>query len=681
MAALDAAFARAVEGNGQVVGVVAGPGVGKSRLCHEFAESCRARGVEVFTAHALAHASSVPFLPVLEILRAQFGITESDDAATSRTAIEQTVLDLDSALADSVPLLFDFLGVADPDRPMAAMDPEARQRQLFGALNRLRRARSDRGLFVIVVEDLHWLDPGSEAFLETSSTPPPAPASWWSRPSGPSTAAPWAHRSHYAQLPLHRSAAAPAPSSSPICSAPTPRSTGWPTSYGTHAAGTPSSSRRSSGASSRTAAWRGGRGAYKLARTIDQLSIPATVQAVLAARIDRLPDRDKTLLQMASVIGRQCSGAAGRAGRRPRTTMSCAAPLGTLVDGELVYETAPPEEEYAFKHALTEEVAYRSQLTKHRARTHLAVAGALPELDADKLDERAAIVAHHYEAGGSLLEAARWNTRAAAWAGFSHPVEAARHWRRVRALTDRLDQSPRRRTRHERPTAAPRLPLAARRRQRGGPPSYEEEAAPIFAEARLVGPGDAGLRVLFLMSYAGVENLCARSEVSSGHGRRSPQRRNRRPSPTTIPRIVSTGACSSSAASRSPGRHPGDGGDRRRGPFDRPGMVFVSPYAYCQMHLASSPPTAAVSDEGLAALERAAALAAEEHDFEGEAWAHRHWAIFADWAGGDPDAAATHARMAVQWADKSGGPGPAFTCRKGWPPAMPNGANRLRRSG
>lgn len=168
MAALDGALARASGGTGQVVSVVAEPGVGKSRLCHEFAEGVRARGVEVFTAHGLAHARSVPFVPVLEILRAQFEITDQDDAAAARAKIARTAGELDAAIDDALPLLFDFLGVADPERPAPAIDPEARQRQIFGALTRLQRARSARGPFVIVVEDLHWLDPGSEAFWRTS---------------------------------------------------------------------------------------------------------------------------------------------------------------------------------------------------------------------------------------------------------------------------------------------------------------------------------------------------------------------------------------------------------------------------------------------------------------------------------------------------------------------------------
>ena len=408
--------------------------------------------------------------------------------ATARAAIERAVLDLDAALADSLPLLFDFLGVADPERPAAAMDPEARQRQLFGALNRLRRARSDRarlrhgGGGPALARSGERGVPG-----ERRQRRPRHPLCSCVTTFRPEYRAPWAHRSHYGQLPLsplggRRQRRA----GRTICSAPTRRSTGWPNWCGSACGGNPFFIQEVVQSLVEDGSLVGGRGAYELVRTIGELSIPATVQAVLAARIDRLPERDKTLLQTASVIGRQFSGPlAGRVAGLAEVTSS-RRPLRSLVEGEFVYETATyPEEEYAFKHALTEEVAYRSQLAKHRARTHAAVAGALAELDADKLDERASLIAHHYELGGELLEAARWNARAAAWAGISHPVEAARRWRRVRALTDRLDAvAGDRGAGHQRPSgscSAATCGSAPPARRAGI--SYEDEAAQMFAEA------------------------------------------------------------------------------------------------------------------------------------------------------------------------------------------------------
>jgi class 3 adenylate cyclase/tetratricopeptide (TPR) repeat protein len=165
IAALEAALARAAAGDGQVVGVVAEAGVGKSRLCYEFVERCRARGIPVHEAHGVAHGKMVPYLPVLEFLRGYFGIGEQDTPQATREKIAGRALLLDPALADALPLLLDFLGVADPERPLPRLDPEVRQHRLFEAMKRLTHARSRREPGVSLFEDLHWIDGASEAFL------------------------------------------------------------------------------------------------------------------------------------------------------------------------------------------------------------------------------------------------------------------------------------------------------------------------------------------------------------------------------------------------------------------------------------------------------------------------------------------------------------------------------------
>jgi len=131
MAALEAALARAVEGSGQVVGVVADPGLGKSRLCFEFVERCRARGITVYEAHGISHGKLIPFLPILELFRGFFRITEQDSAEAAHEKIAGRMLLLDEALRDALPLLFDFLGVPDPERPVPQMDREERLREFF----------------------------------------------------------------------------------------------------------------------------------------------------------------------------------------------------------------------------------------------------------------------------------------------------------------------------------------------------------------------------------------------------------------------------------------------------------------------------------------------------------------------------------------------------------------------
>src|SRR5262249_31497596 len=186
----------------------------------------------------------------------------------------------------------------------------------------------------------------------------------------------------------------------------------------------------------------GGRGSYRLLSDPVELAIPATVQAVLAARIDRLGEHEKGLLQTAAVVGkefplpvlRRVSGL---------DTMVLETRLHRLVAGEFVYERSFfPEAVYAFKHPLTQEVAYSSQLSERRAGIHADVARQLADLYPDKADSLAALVAHHWERAGDLLEAARWTRRAAEWAEMRNLGEALRHWQNVCALVDHLPESP-----------------------------------------------------------------------------------------------------------------------------------------------------------------------------------------------------------------------------------------------
>ncbi len=186
----------------------------------------------------------------------------------------------------------------------------------------------------------------------------------------------------------------------------------------------------------------GSKGAYRLTKPIHAVSIPPTVQAVLAARIDRLPEKEKRVLQTASVIGKTFSEPVlKRVGELPETELADA--LRALIDAEFLYEEALyPEAEYAFKHPLTQEVAYRSQLTERRARVHAAVARAIEELESGKLGERAALLAYHWERAGDAREAAKWHRRAAEWVGLNNPSEALRHWGSVRELLDVLPETP-----------------------------------------------------------------------------------------------------------------------------------------------------------------------------------------------------------------------------------------------
>jgi class 3 adenylate cyclase/DNA-binding SARP family transcriptional activator/tetratricopeptide (TPR) repeat protein len=434
LSTLEAALTRAC-GSGQVVGVVAEAGLGKSRLCHEFAERCRDRGLQVTVGRGAAHGRRVPLLPVIEMLRAYFEITGEDEAQAARAKVAARLLLLDDAFGDALPVLFDFLGVPDPEHPVPAqMAPEARQRALFGAMRRFVHAGADEGPALMVIEDLHWLDPGSEAFLRNLVDSLPGASTLVLVNFRPEYQADWMRRSYYEQLPLVpldqdatarllHALAGPDPSLDGISELIAERTGGNPLYMEEVVQGLAESG-----------GLVGERGAYRLAHAIEEIDIPATVQALLAARIDRLPEREKALVQSAAVIGREFSEPVlGRVTGLPEHEL--AATLAALASAELIYERALyPEAEYAFKHPLTQEVAYRSQLRERRTGTHAAAAAALEALYPDRQDELAAVISDHWEEAQEPVRAAQWGARAAAWAGQRHPADAVRHWRRVRTL-------------------------------------------------------------------------------------------------------------------------------------------------------------------------------------------------------------------------------------------------------
>src|SRR5207244_1594655 len=166
MAILEASLERALAGEGRIVGVVGEPGVGKSRLCHEFAERCRARGIRFDEAHAVAHGKTIPLLPWMELMRNAFGITEQDGDDMARQKIAGRLLLIDPQLHEALPIMFVFLGVPDPSRPAPRLSPEGMQREVFDILKRLMQGRLRPGApWAFLLEDLHWFDAASDALL------------------------------------------------------------------------------------------------------------------------------------------------------------------------------------------------------------------------------------------------------------------------------------------------------------------------------------------------------------------------------------------------------------------------------------------------------------------------------------------------------------------------------------
>ncbi|HEX3735558.1 MAG TPA: adenylate/guanylate cyclase domain-containing protein [Solirubrobacterales bacterium] len=440
MGALEEALGRAKAGDGSAIGLVADPGVGKSRLCREFVQRCRAEGVEVFEAQAQSHGQSIPYMPVLQMLRSFFGIGEREPEQLSREKIAGRSLLLDPGFAEDLPLMFDFLGVPDPDRPVPQMSAEARQRALGRIVCRLVNAPSRRKTLVLLIEDLHWIDEGSAAMLDGLVDSIAGTNTLAVLNFRPEYSPSWVGSSAYRGIALEPLARADTRDLLRDLAGADPSLDGLDEPIHERTQGNPFFIEEIVRELAETAHLEGERGAYRLARPIEDAGVPVTVQAILAARIDRLGPDAKQLLQTASVVGKEISARA----------LGLTAGLGAeeidpalceLIEAGFLYEAEIyPQRLLAFRHPLTREVAYGSQLTERRAATHAAAARVTIELEPDRLDELAGLVAHHMEEGGETLEAARWFARAAHWAGHSRPQDALRLWQRVTALADELGE-------------------------------------------------------------------------------------------------------------------------------------------------------------------------------------------------------------------------------------------------
>jgi class 3 adenylate cyclase/tetratricopeptide (TPR) repeat protein len=496
MQALETALGRAIAGNGQVVGVVADAGVGKSRLCYEFVQRCRARGIPVYEGHCVAYGKAVPLLPILELMRAYFGVTEQDSPRAARDKIAGRLVLLDVSLTDAVPLMLDFLGVPDPERPAPPLEAEARQRQLFDTIRRGMRARSTREPAVSLLEDLHWIDGASEAFVENLVEGASGSRTLFLLNFRREYRAGWMQKSHYHALPL--AALGPEAISELLTDllGTDPSLVGLTELIRTRTGGNPFFTEEVVQSLIESGSLQGTKGAYRLVTPVEQIVVPATVQAVLAARIDRLLEREKRALQAASVIGKTF----------PQSILKAVAelPERDLVDAvralqaaEFVYEeTLYPEVEYAFKHPLTQEVAYGAQLADRRAQLHAAVAGTIEQLNPAKLDERAALLAYHWECAGDAPQAARWHRRAAEWTGTNDLEEALRHWRKVQSLTEAMPESPE--TLGQGAYACAQMLWYELRRGMS-----DENAAALFAKGKVLAErtGNPALQALILNAY------------------------------------------------------------------------------------------------------------------------------------------------------------------------------------
>jgi predicted ATPase len=333
---------------------------------------------------------------------------------------------LDESLRDALPLLFDFLSVPDAEHPLPPMEPEVRQRQLHATVKRVVQARSRREPAVVLLEDLHWFDSGSEGVLEVLVEVAGATRTLLVVNFRPEYHGRWMQKSYYQQLPLLPLGPAAIDELLNDLLGVDPSLAKLPARIRERTGGNPFFIEETVQGLAEAGSLEGTRGAYRLVRAAAALTLPATVQAVLAARIDRLGETEKLVLQTAAVIGREFSEPIlRRVSDLPE--MELAAILAKLISAEFIYEQALyPELQYIFKHALTQEVAYHSVLTERRKVLHERAAQGIERIFGDSLEGHYGELAHHYKLSDNTEKAVEYLHLAAEQAGErSANVEAA----------------------------------------------------------------------------------------------------------------------------------------------------------------------------------------------------------------------------------------------------------------
>ncbi len=392
---LHQALDRAGAGQGHVVAIVGEPGVGKSRLVYEFLHSSHTRGWRVLESASVSYGKATPYFPVIDLLKRYFRIEDDDDPRAIRAKVTGHVLTLDEALQATIPAVLALLEALPAESPFLTLDPPQRRQRTLEALKRVLLRESQMQPLVLVFEDLHWIDSETQALLDSLVESLPTTRLLLLVNYRHEYQHGWGSKTYYTQLRLDP---LPAASAAELLQALVGEGVGLQPLKQLLIArteGNPFFLEESVQTLLETEALMGERGALRLTKSIRSLQVPPTVQAVLAARIDRLPPEEKQLLQTAAVIGTEVPFALLET-IAEATEETLHLGLMHLQGAEFLYETRLfPDLEYTFKHALTHKVAYGSLLQERRRALHGRIVEALEALAGDRVAEQVERLAHH----------------------------------------------------------------------------------------------------------------------------------------------------------------------------------------------------------------------------------------------------------------------------------------------
>jgi adenylate cyclase len=416
---------------GCLVGIVGDPGLGKSRLASEFSTFADREGANVVVARCEAHTTTLAFRALSRMLRAMFGVEGLSNADAREYTVAQDT-GLLRAHSPDAQILFEAMGIAESGADPLQVSIDGRRRRLVEMMAQAVLARSTRTVFVL--EDAHWIDaPSDEVLSEFAATLKVTTSTFVT------TYRPEFHGA-LQQNSRHTITLAPLTGSAAVSLVEQvlgndPSLVSVADRIAVAALGNPFFAEEIVRNLAGSGALVGSRGDYRLTSDVDEIAVPATVQAVLAARIDRLPTEAKSILNAAAVIGTQFDV------ETLHTLLpdAAASRLGDLVSAELIDQTEfVPRQRYCFRHPLVRTVSYESQLTATRAQAHRRLAAAIQERDPAAADENAEVIATHYEAAGDLAEAYRWHMRAAEWLALRDLRAARTRWESARRIADQL---------------------------------------------------------------------------------------------------------------------------------------------------------------------------------------------------------------------------------------------------
>lgn len=441
MAVLDAALERAQTGEGQVVCLSGAPGLGKSRLCHEFAEQCRDREIPVYETRGVSHYKAAPLAPFAEYARSYFGLLEADDEETLREKIVDRLKVMHGDVVDCADVLLDLVRSAEAGN---APEDQARLAKIAQVVGRLIEAGALDGPAVVIVENMQWLDeePSVRALFAAAVAAVSSRNLLAVMTMRPEYSAPWLEQPHVKLVELTGLADRPALAMLDELMGKGEQLESLKRLIIRRSGGNPLFMEELLATLLEEGTLEKSRNGLRLKAAVDELALPAEVQAVVAARLDRLDDVDKRLLQIASVIGKRFTASLLHSAA-DLTDEEFSTGLQRLQETGWIYQSRPDgDTEYAFHQSLVRDVAYHSQLAENRSRIHRNIAEDQTKAPETMDGVDMGLAAHHFAQAGDLLLAANWEGKAAEWYGQRNIEVAMRHWQRLLDLMPSMPEGP-----------------------------------------------------------------------------------------------------------------------------------------------------------------------------------------------------------------------------------------------